>query len=301
MRLVITGATGFIGSVLTQRLRLEPHSLVLLSRKPRRPQNSSKEQWLAWEPGVSGAWEQAIDGADGMINLAGEPIAAKRWTRVQKERLRGSRIDTTRSLVNAIARAKVKPKFMISASAVGYYGPRGDERVTEESPPGSDFLSRLCVEWEDEARKAEAHGVRVALLRTGIVLGKGKGALAKMVPPFKMFLGGRLGSGKQWMPWIHIDDEVSLIQFLMHHENARGAFNATAPHPVTMSEFSRALGKVLNRPSWAPVPASILTLVLGEMADMLVAGQRALPEAAQRLGFRFKYPDVTHALASLEL
>jgi uncharacterized protein len=301
MKVIITGATGFIGAALLQPLRVRSHSLVLLSRNPRRPQNGSKEEWLHWQPGTGGVWEQAVDGADGIINLAGEPIAAKRWTAVQKERIRSSRIDTTKSLVHAIGKAKVKPKFIISSSAVGYYGPRGDETLTEESPPGNDFLSRLCVEWEEEALKAEAHGVRVALLRTGIVLGKGKGALAKMVPPFKMFFGGRLGSGKQWMPWIHIDDEVGLIQFLMENENARGAFNATAPNPVTMSEFSRALGKVLNRPSWAPVPASVLALVLGEMADMLLAGQRALPGAAERLGFRFKYTNVVNALASLEL
>jgi uncharacterized protein len=301
MKLIITGATGFIGSVLVERLRKQSHSLVLLSRKPLSRQNTSREEWLTWEPGIGGAWEQAIDGADGIINLAGEPIAAKRWTKAQKEKLRTSRIDTTRSLVNAVAKARVKPRFMISSSAVGYYGSRGDETLTEESPPGNDFLSRLCVEWEDGARKAEGHGVRLALLRTGIVLGKGKGALAKMVPPFKMFLGGRLGSGKQWMPWIHIDDEVGLIQFLIETEKARGAFNATAPNPVTMSEFSSALGKVLNRPSWAPVPASALTLFLGEMADMLLAGQHALPAAAERLGFRFKYTNVVNALASLDL
>jgi uncharacterized protein (TIGR01777 family) len=300
MKLIISGATGFIGSVLVERLR-KSHSLVLLSRRPRRQHSTANQQWLTWEPGLRGEWEQAIDGADGIINLAGEPIAAKRWTKVQKERLRNSRIDTTRALVNSIARAQVKPKFLINASAVGYYGPRGDEVVTEDSTPGNDFLSRLCVEWENEARNAEGHGVRLALLRTGIVLGKGKGALAKMVPPFKMFFGGRLGSGKQWMPWIHIDDEVGLIQFLIDNANARGAFNATAPNPVTMSEFSSALGRVLNRPAWTPVPAGVLTLLLGEMAEMLLAGQRALPAAAEQLGFRFKYKNVANALASLEL
>jgi uncharacterized protein (TIGR01777 family) len=301
MKLVITGPTGFIGSALVERLRKQSHTLVLLSRPPLRQQNTSKEEWLAWEPGIGGAWEQAVDGADGIIHLAGEPIAAKRWTRARKERLRSSRIDTTRSLVHAMGKAKVKPNFLIGASAVGYYGPRGDETITEESAPGNDFLSRLCVEWEDEARKAERLGARVALVRTGIVLGKGKGALAKMVPPFKMFLGGRLGSGKQWMPWIHIEDEVGLIQFLIENEDARGAFNATAPNPVTMSEFSSALGKVLKRPSWAPVPGFVLSLLLGEMADMLLGGQRALPAAAERLGFRFKHHNVANALVSLEL
>jgi uncharacterized protein len=301
MKLIITGATGFIGSVLIERLRRQGHSLVLLSRKPRRPQSRATEQWLTWEPGVAGEWQRAVDGVDGVVNLAGEPIAAKRWTKAQKERLRRSRIDTTRALVNAIASARGKPRYLVSASAVGYYGSRGDEILTEESVPGDDFLSRLCVEWEGEARKAEEYGVRVAFLRTGIVLGKGKGALAKMVPPFKLFFGGRLGSGKQWMPWIHIEDEVSLIQFLAENDTARGAFNATAPNPVTMNEFARCLGRVLNRPGWAPVPTSMLSLLLGEMAEMLLGGQRALPAATQQSGFRFKYKHVADALASLEL
>jgi uncharacterized protein (TIGR01777 family) len=204
-------------------------------------------------------------------------------------------------IVDAIAKAKHKPKFLINASAVGYYGPHGDETLTEESPPGSDFLGRLCAAWEAEANKARAYGARVALLRTGIVLGKGKGALAKMVPPFNLFAGGRLGSGKQWFPWIHLDDEVGLINFIIENEKADGPINATAPNPVTMDEFCKALGKVLNRPSWAPVPASILTLMLGEMAEMLLTGQRAVPQAALRLGYNFKYPRVLEALASLGL
>ncbi|HEX2230268.1 MAG TPA: TIGR01777 family oxidoreductase [Candidatus Binatia bacterium] len=301
MKLVITGATGFIGSALVERLRRQVHSLVLLSRKPPSWQSRAGQQWLAWVPGSAGEWQRALDGADGIVNLAGEPIAAKRWTAAQKDKLRRSRIDTTRALVDAIASANVKPKFLVSASAVGYYGARGDETLTESSAPGDDFLSGLCVEWEKEALRAEEHGVRVTLLRTGIVLGRGKGALAKMVFPFKLFLGGRLGSGKQWVPWIHIDDEVSLIQFLMENNKARGAFNATAPNPVTMSEFAKCLGKVLNRPAWAPVPASVLLLLLGEMAEMLLAGQRALPSAAQQLGFRFRYKQLTDALVSLDL
>jgi uncharacterized protein (TIGR01777 family) len=301
MKLIITGGTGFIGSVLVERLRRQGHSLVLLSRKPRRGQSRAGEQWLAWLPGSAGEWQRALDGADGIVNLAGEPIAAKRWTAAQKEKLRRSRIDTTRALVHAIASAAVKPKFLVSASAVGYYGTRGDETLTESSAPGDDFLARLCIEWEKEALRAEEHGVRVALLRTGIVLGKGKGALAKMVRPFKLFLGGRLGSGKQWMPWIHIEDEVSLIQFLIENGTARGPFNATAPNPVTMGEFARSLGKVVNRPAWAPVPEWLLFLLLGEMAEILVGGQRTLPAAAQELGFRFRYKQLADALRSLQL
>ena len=301
MKLVISGATGFIGSELVSQLARQNHTLTLLSRKPRAHPRGANIQWMVWDGGVPGSWQTALNGADGVINLAGEPIAAKRWTAARKQALRSSRIDTTRALVSAIAKANQKPKFLINASAVGFYGPHGDETLTEESPPGHDFLAQLCVAWEAEANKAKEHGLRVALVRTGIVLGKGKGALAKMVPPFKFFVGGRLGSGKQWFPWIHLDDEVGLIKFLIDNDKAEGPFNATAPNPVTMDEFCKALGKVLNRPSWAPVPASLLSLMLGEMAEMLLTGQRALPAAALKLGYQFKYQNVFEALASLKL
>jgi uncharacterized protein (TIGR01777 family) len=236
-----------------------------------------------------------------VVNLAGEPIAGKRWSKEQKEKLRSSRIDATRAIVRAIAKANAKPKVLLNASAVGYYGAHGEETVTESTPAGSDFLSRLCADWEAEALKAEAQGVRVCRIRTGIVLGKGQGALAKMVPPFKMFVGGPLGSGQQYMPWIHIEDEIGLLLFLIENESARGPFNATAPNPVTMEEFARALGEVLDRPSWVSVPPSALALLTGEMADMLLTGQRAVPDAATKLGYTFKYSNIGAALQSLRL
>ena len=301
MKLVIAGASGFIGTMLVERLRQRGDELVLLSRKPRSASAAPNTKWLVWAPGKSGLGEEAVDGADGIVNLAGEGIAEKRWTERQKEIIRSSRIDSTRALVRAIAKAKSKPQFLLNASAVGYYGAHGDEMLTEESAPGKDYLAEVCVAWEAEARKAKDLGVRVALLRTGIVLAKGKGALAKMVTPFKFFAGGPLGSGKQWMPWIHIEDEIGLIVFLTENPKADGAFNATAPNPVTMEEFCQALGKVLNRPAWASVPASVLTLLLGEMADMVLGGQRALPKAAEKLGHSFKYPTITEALESLGL
>jgi uncharacterized protein len=299
MKIAITGASGFIGSLLADQLWNQRHHLLLLSRNPPRETDVTKQEWVAWNPSTKGGWEQALDGVDGIFNLAGEPIAAKRWTDAQKETIKSSRVQSTRALVNAIA--KDKPKFLINASAVGYYGARGDERITEDTGPGNDYLSRVCVAWEEEARKADAYGVRVVLVRTGIVLDKGKGALAKMVPPFKFFAGGPLGSGKQWMPWIHIEDEIGLLLFLMGNQTARGPFNATAPNPVTMAEFGKTLGNVLNRPSWATVPAGVLTLLVGDMAEMLLNGQRAVPQAALKLGYEFKYPTLLPALQSLKL
>ena len=237
-----------------------------------------------------------MDGADGVINLAGEPIAAKRWTERQKQKILTSRIETTNSLVEAIRKAKQKPGFLINASAVGYYGPRGDETVTEEAAAGNDFLSSVCREWEEEAKKAESLGLRVIRVRTGIVLGRGGGALAKMVPPFKFFVGGPLGSGTQWMSWIHLEDEVGLMLYLIEHSQATGPFNATAPNPVRMKEFCQILGQVMGRPSWAPVPAFILRLALGELAEMLLTGQRVIPAAAQKLGYQFRYANLDAAL-----
>ena len=300
MKLVITGGTGFIGSALCARLLELGHFLILFTRAPAPAAASADKKWLTWNPGSSGSWEQAIEGVDGVINLAGEPIA-RRWTEKQKEKIASSRIDTTRALVTVIGKAKEKPKFLINGSAVGYYGPRGNETLTEETGPGSDFLSRFCSAWENEAKRAEDYGARVITLRTGIVLGKGGGALAKMLLPFKLFVGGPLGSGEQWMSWIQLEDVIDLILFLLEHPDARGAINVTAPNSVTMNEFCKSLGDVLNRPSWAPVPTFALRLLLGEMADMLLTGQRVLPAQAQKLGYIFKYPTLREALEALSL
>ena len=295
MRLVITGASGFIGTALCARLLQEGHKLILLTRSSPRNATTNRKKWQHWTPGTPGDWESVLEGADGVINLAGEPIAAKRWTPSQKKKIRASRIDATYSLISAVAKAERKPAFLLNASAVGYYGPHGDETVTEEAPAGNDFLSSVCRDWEEEAQRGESIGLRVIRLRTGIVLGRGGGALAKMALPFKLFAGGPLGSGKQWMPWIHLDDEVGLILYLIENE-AAGPVNATAPNPVTMNEFCQTLGKVMGRPSWLGAPAVALRIVLGEMAEMLLTGQRAVPAAAEKLGYQFRYPHLAEAL-----
>lgn len=300
MKIVIAGGTGFIGAALIRSLQTRGHTVVLLTRASGKA--LARSETVVWQPDASPrprpALVAAINGADAVVNLAGEPIAGKRWTKAQKARLRSSRIDTTRTIVQAIADAQHKPRLLLNASAVGYYGPRGDEEVTEPEPPGKDFLSGLCREWEAEALRAEAHGVAVARLRTGIVLGKGGGALAKMIPPFKLFVGGPLGSGLQWMPWIHLDDEVGLIEHLLAAGDG-GAVNATAPEPVRMKEFCATLGKALGRPSWAPVPAFVLRLAFGEMADVLLTGQRAVPAEAQRRGYAFRFPTLPEALRDI--
>ena len=221
MRLVIAGGTGFIGSALCARLMDLGHSLTILARTQSPGPILSNKDWITWQPGSPGPWEETIDGADGVINLAGEPIAM-RWTQSQKERIRQSRVVTTRGLVTAIGKAKARPKFLLNSSAVGYYGPRGDEPITEDTGPGSDFLSRVCIEWEEEAKKAEAFAVRVIRLRTGVVVGRGGGALAKMVPPFKLFIGGPLGTGRQWMSWIQMEDEIGLMVHLIEKPEVMG-------------------------------------------------------------------------------
>ena len=300
MRLVITGASGFIGTALCAVLLQQGHALTLLTRGAPRDANTGTKRWLQWTPGTLREWDVALDGADGVINLAGEPIAKKRWTRAQRRLIERSRIDATRALVQACAKAKQPPKFLINASAVGYYGPRGDEIVTEETPPGDDFLGVVCRRWEEEAKKAEELGVRVVLPRIGVVLGPGGGALGKMAVPFRFFAGGPLGSGQQWISWIQLEDLVRLILELINNPRAQGAINATAPNPARNKEFSRTLGKAMQRPSWAPVPGFALRLALGEMADMLLTGQRVVPAGAEKFGFQFRYPNLQQALEACQ-
>jgi len=277
MNVAITGASGFIGRAVAENLQSSGHSVRAVSLRG------------ALKP-------DALAGVNAVVHLAGEPVA-QRWTAHTRDRILRSRVEGTRALVAAMRGNP--PQVLISASAVGYYGSRGDEILIESAPPADDFLGRVAAGWEEEAQAAEPLGVRVARVRIGMVLGKNGGALARMLPPFRMGVGGRLGNGRQWMSWIHIDDLIALIAFLMKESTVRGVFNATSPYPVTNREFTRALAEAVHRPAILPVPAFALRFVFGEMASVLLASQRAVPDAAQRAGFVFENPDIFAALAQI--
>jgi uncharacterized protein (TIGR01777 family) len=295
MRVIVTGGTGFIGSELCENLVAKGHEVVLFTRDASRSRDQihPKVRVVSWAPGA--AWESWVDGAGAIVNLAGENIA-QRWTKAAKQRIVASRVDAAARLSAAIEKAAVKPSVLVNAAAVGYYGPHGDETLDEDSPPGTDFLATTCVAWEEAASRAEPLGVRVVLIRTGVVLGREGGALAKMLPPFKAFAGGPIGSGDQWMSWIHRDDLVALFVFAIENQEARGPLNGTAPNPVTMKEFAKALGRALHRPSFLPVPAPAVRLLLGEMATVALDGQRVVPKKAEGLGFKFRFTEVDAAL-----
>ena len=306
MRLVIAGGTGFLGRALTATLAADGHAVVCLSRSggaaPRPgaiwPQSGiATIHWRGDEE--TEGWGHVIDGADVVVNLAGESIAARRWTAKQKDRLRDSRLLTARAMGRAIRDADRPPALFVSASAVGIYGDRADERLDEEAQPGTDFLANLAVAWEQAAVDAGGSRAPVVRLRTGLVLARDGGALAKMLPPFRAGLGGPLGHGAQYMPWIHIDDWVALVRWIVERR-ADGVFNLTAPEPVTNAEFAKALGRALGRPALLPAPRFALRLLLGEMADaLLLSGQRAVPRRALELGFAFRYPTIDAALGTL--
>ncbi len=294
---LVTGGTGFIGQALCTTLRDRGQTFTALARRPERAKAGLagvKEAWK-WRPKMEPAPLAAVQGAGAVVHLAGESVAG-RWDALKKRAIRDSRIVGTRHLVEAIGEAKSKPGVLVCASAVGYYGDRGDEELTEEAVAGSDFLADVCQAWEAEARRAEEFGVRVVSLRTGLVLGRGGGALKQMLLPFKLGLGGPLGSGKQWMPWVHLDDVVGIILHAIEQPRVRGPVNATAPTPVRNLEFSKTLARVLHRPAFLPVPAFGLKVLLGEFADVLLASQRVLPKRTQELGYSFRYPDLEAAL-----
>jgi uncharacterized protein len=299
MKTVIAGGTGFLGGALQNALAGDGHEVVLLSRSAGTGTQGSARR-VAWAAdGSVGAWASELDGADAVINLAGESIAGRRWTSSQKRRILDSRVLATRSLVAAVRAAKRPPAVFVSGSAVGYYGPLDDVVVTEERQAGADFLSQVCVAWETEAQRASGQA-RVLCVRTGIVLERDGGALPKMLPPFWFGAGGPVGSGRQYWPWIHRQDWVDLVRFAIRTPGASGALNATAPEPVTNKDFATALGRALHRPAFLPTPGFALELLLGEMAGaLLLSGQRAVPAKAEQLGFRFAHRDVDSALGAI--
>jgi uncharacterized protein (TIGR01777 family) len=298
MRALITGATGFVGPRLL-RLLDEP---VVLTRNPERARDSIgtlTRRIHAWDPSQGPPPAEAFEGVDTVFHLAGESVAEGRWSAAQKARIRDSRLVGTRHLVQGIAALDTRPAVLVSASAVGYYGDRGDAELTESSPPAKDFLAGVCVDWEAEAMAAEASGVRVVTARTGIVLGAGGGALGRMLTPFKLGAGGPLGNGKQWMPWIHVADLASLYMHAATHDSLRGPMNAVAPNPVRNSEFTKALAAAVGMPALVPVPYFGLRLAFGEFAQVLFHSQRVLPKVAVESGFEFRYPTIVEALAEI--
>jgi uncharacterized protein (TIGR01777 family) len=307
-RIVVAGGTGLLGRALSDSLADSGHDVIVLTRHASSVTIDAANavtthagvRLAHWNPnGEAGSWVAFFDGAAAVVNLAGESIGSGRWTATRKRRIRDSRLDATRTLVAGLAACGNAPTVFVSQSAIGYYGARGDERLTEDEPPGGDFMARLCVEWEAAARQAAGHVARVVVMRTGLVLDREGGALPRMLLPFRLFLGGPLGSGSQYVSWIHIDDWVGLTTRIIDEAAVRGTINATAPNPVTNREFARAIGDVLGRPSWLPAPAIALRALLGELAQSLVTGQRVVPESALAFGFRFRYADVRPALEAV--
>lgn len=299
MRIVITGGTGLIGSALARDLGEAGHEVIVLTRDPAKASLPPNTRAVQWDGKTAAGWASLLDGDSGVVNLAGEGIGTGRWTAAKKRRIRESRVDAGKAVLAAIRQAAEKPRVLLQGSAVGYYGRSGDEVVTESHAPGSDFLAEVCVDWEASTAEVEALGVRRAVLRTGVVLSDEGGALPRIALPFRLLAGGPLGDGRQWFPWIHIADEVGAIRFLLEREGARGPFNLTAPRPLTNRDFSRAVGKALHRPSLMPTPGLALRLVLGEMADMLLYGQRAVPHRLLEYGYAFRHPDPLGALRDL--
>jgi uncharacterized protein len=299
MKILITGATGLIGRSLCRMLADEGSQIVVLSRRPPAALDLPGVSSFRWEPEDEPSPSLAWEGVEAVIHLAGEPVAAARWTNEQKRRIRDSRVKGTRNLVEGMRMAASPPKIFISGSAVGFYGDRGNEVLNEASDPGAGFLSDVCLDWEAEASRARELGVRVAFVRTGVALSSSGGALVKMLPIFKLGLGGRLGGGLQWFPWIHIDDIAGVFRHALMTTAVDGPINGVAPGVVTNDEFTRELAAALNRPVFFPVPEFALRLLMGEMADAVMSSQRVVPRVALDTEYRFKYPNLRPALESL--
>lgn len=303
MRIVIAGGTGLIGQPLVERLAAVGHDIVVLSRNPDRYADQMPERvtMVRWDVMTAGKWATHVDGADTVINFAGENLAGEgffpnRWTEEKKRRIRESRVNVANALVKAIKQAEKKPTLLLQASAVGYYGQSGDEILTESSLPGDDFLALVCIEWESTTAEVEAMGIRRVITRTGLILSTESGPLPRLLPFFRFYLGGYFGDGQQWWPWIHLEDEIRAIRFLLESETAKGPYNLTAPNPVRNREFGKTLGKVMGRPSIVPVPGFALKLALGEVAATVLVSQRVVPRKLEELGFTFQFEELEPAL-----
>jgi uncharacterized protein (TIGR01777 family) len=299
MRILMTGGTGFVGSFLTAQLIRDEHEVFILIRNENEARTGPRgASFVHGDPTVPGRWQQTVRDYDAIINLAGASIFS-RWTAEQKRAIRQSRISTTRNIVDGIIVSPGKTPTLLSTSAVGYYGFHGDEEVTEEAPPGSDFLAAVAVEWEEEAMKAQQKGARVCITRFGIVLGANGGALGQMIPLFKKFVGGPIGSGRQWFSWVHVDDLTEAFSFLLKHPELSGAFNVCSPNPVRNRDLAKAIGKALHRPSFMPAPAFMVRLVLGEFGSVILKGQKVVPQRLLESGFEFRHPDIEEAIGGI--
>ena len=300
MRLIIAGGTGLIGRALTADLTAEGHEVIVLSRNPARaaglPEGARVERWDARS---ADGWGHLVDGADAIVNLVGESLASGRWTAERKRRIRDSRVSGGQAIVEAVRSAANKPQVVVQSSGIGYYGPHGDEPVTEEDAAGSDFLGKVCVDWEASTASIDAMGIRRPVIRTAVVFSNDALAFKQMLLPFKLFVGGPVGSGGQWLPWMHIADEVAAIRFLIEHPDATGPFNLCAPDVVTNRDFARTAGRVLGRPSFFPVPGIALRVAFGEMSTVLLDGQRAVPQCLLDAGYTFRFPGLEDALRDL--
>lgn len=301
MKIAIAGATGFVGSRLVEKLQQAGDQVLILTRNPAKAKRVFPDaafpnvEIVAYTPTESGPWQQALSGCDGVVNLAGAPIADERWTPERKQEILNSRKLGTRKIVEAIATANPKPSVLVNSSAIGYYGTSETATFDETSASGDDFLAQVCQEWESEAQQVKQSGTRLVIIRSGIVVGNG-GAIAKMLTPFRLLAGGPLGSGHQWFSWIHREDLVTLILLALHRSEIQGILNGTSPNPVRMNELCQILGQVLHRPSWLPVPDFALQLILGEAAQVVLEGQQVLPKRPLEYGFEYRYPTVKPAL-----
>ncbi len=306
MRVIITGGTGLIGRALSADLAADGREVIVLSRAPERAQGlPAGVRAVRWDGKTAEGWGVLAEDADAIVNLAGANISGKgllpgRWTSERKRLIRESRLSAGRAVVAAVRQAGQKPQALIQASGIGLYGPRGDDPIAENEPPGEDFLASFAAQgWEPSTAEVEAMGVRRALIRTGVVLSRTEGALRPMLLQFRLFAGGPIGSGKQWMPWIHLKDEVRAIRALIETPTASGPFNLAAPQAVTNSQFARILGRVLGRPCWLPIPGWAMRAAFGEVADLLLTGQRGMPRRLLELGFQFRFPELEGALRDL--